>query len=139
MSFKVTDNKRIGVELDDQLTDMQNWLTVPAGYDGQDYHAFGVDSQGRQASRQYIWDTDTLQWVAGNSAGGAVGGGSASVTYQVAMDDHGTYLYVGESVPGTATSADSWRIKKVTDSGVLFADSTAAFIKKWDDRAVYTY
>ena len=73
MSYKITNNQRIGVELDDQTTDMQNWLTVPAGFDGQDYHAFSVDADGRQASKQYIWDTDSLQWVAGNSAGGLNG------------------------------------------------------------------
>lgn len=140
MSYKITNNQRIGVALDDQTTDMQNWLTVPAGFDGQDYHAFSVDADGRQASKQYIWDTDSLQWVAGNSAGGAVGGGgSASVSYQVLLDDTGTYLYVGEAAPGTAASAASWRIKRVTDSGVLYADSTASFTKIWDNRSTYTY
>lgn len=141
MSYQVTDKQRIGVELDDQTTDMQNWLTIPAGFDGEHYHAFGVDDQGRQSSKQYVWDTDSLSWVAAGAAGGIIGGGGGSTTtsYQLQMDDHGTYLYVGESVPGMATSSASWRIKKVTDTGVLFADATASFTKVWDNRATYTY
>lgn len=53
-------------------------------------------------------------------------------------------LYIGLAIPGTATSAASWQIRKMTYSGsnltqVDFADSSSDFVKSWDDRATYTY
>jgi hypothetical protein len=53
-------------------------------------------------------------------------------------------MYIGESVPGTATTAAGWRIKKVSedingDMTILWAQSTADFIHVWDNRATYTY
>lgn len=52
--------------------------------------------------------------------------------------------YVGEALPGTATSAAGWRIKKMVfgaDGDVMttFADGDAAFDNIWDDRASLTY
>jgi archaellum component FlaC len=53
-------------------------------------------------------------------------------------------MYVGESLPGTATTAASWRIKKITetstgDISVLWAQASADFVHVWDDRLTYTY
>ncbi len=139
MSYQVTNKDRIGVELDDQTTDMQNWLVIPAGFDGTNYHAFGIDDQGRQSTKQYIWDSSSLAWVAANSAGGVVGGGSSSVSYITMMDDTGTYLYVGEAVPGTSTSSANWRIRRVADTSVLYADGNSNFDNVWDNRTSLSY
>lgn len=110
------------------------------GYDGSSFNILHSDESGRGANKQYVWDTDTLSWVAGNSAGGVIGGGgTTSTTYQLLMDDTGTVLYVGESLPGTATNAASWRIKRVTDTSVKYADGITSFTKVWDNRTSYGY
>jgi hypothetical protein len=53
-------------------------------------------------------------------------------------------MYIGEAIPGAATSAAEWRIKKITESpsgdiSILWADSTADFVNTWDARLTYTY
>jgi hypothetical protein len=53
-------------------------------------------------------------------------------------------MYIGEAIPGAATSAAEWRIKKITetpsgDISILWADSTADFVNTWDVRLTYTY
>lgn len=53
-------------------------------------------------------------------------------------------MYIGEAIPGTATTAAGWRIKKVSetpsgDISILWAGSSADFVNTWDDRLTYTY
>jgi hypothetical protein len=62
-------------------------------------------------------------------------------TYDTAYEVSGNYIYLGESSPGTATSASSWRIQRVdTSTGYgRYADADPTFNKAWDDRASYTY
>lgn len=55
------------------------------------------------------------------------------------MDEVGTDLYVGESQPGTATSAASWRIKKVSDTAVQWADGDTLFNNVWDNHLSLSY
>ena len=53
-----------------------------------------------------------------------------------------TVTYVGEALPGTATSAPAWRIKKLdTSSGtsIRWADGDTLFNNVWDNRAGLTY
>lgn len=77
---------------------------------------------------------------------------SASVTpspaYALAVrtDDVGgtpDVTYVGESDPGSASSAAVWRIKRVTDDGTEFITvewaGGGSFDQIWDDRASLTY
>lgn len=51
--------------------------------------------------------------------------------------------YVGQAVPGTATSDTVWRIKKITEtvsgSSVDWAGGSAAFAWSWDDHLSLTY
>jgi hypothetical protein len=58
--------------------------------------------------------------------------------FSIRMDSAGATDYIGEAAIGTATSAASWRIKKVTSSSVLYA-STGTFNQIWDNRASLTY
>jgi YD repeat-containing protein len=57
----------------------------------------------------------------------------------------GNPVYVGEAIPGTATSKAEWRIKRLTYDAsdnpvtILWASGTVAFKHKWDDRASYDY
>lgn len=50
------------------------------------------------------------------------------------------YTYLGEALPGTATSAASWRIARVngTTDAVYYA-STGDFNQIWDNRASLSY
>lgn len=55
--------------------------------------------------------------------------------------------YIGEAMPGTATSEVKWRIRKMeydngTDqppTGETWADGVSTFTKEWDERDSYTY
>lgn len=61
--------------------------------------------------------------------------------YDSLIDEGATYTYIGKALPGTLTSASTWRIFRITNAtGVLrHADGVSTFTKKWDDRATYTY
>jgi len=55
-----------------------------------------------------------------------------------------TLSYLGEANPGTATSAASWRIKKLVfdaagDITVTYADGNSSFDNIWDNRASLSY
>lgn len=74
----------------------------------------------------------------------ASGGGSGTTQYALRLDDAGSGVtYVGEAVVGTATSAASWRIKRITEASgdltIEWADSDSNFDNVWDNRASLTY
>ena len=52
-----------------------------------------------------------------------------------------TYTYVGEALPGTATSAALWRVQRITvaNNTILFADGNAKFDNIWDNYATLSY
>ena len=65
-------------------------------------------------------------------------------TIMVEYDVSDNPVYLGEGVPGAATSDAAWRIRKVTWLGGLavsikWAGGTTLFDKVWDDRTTYTY
>lgn len=70
------------------------------------------------------------------------GGSSASVIYKKLIDDSTPNVtYVGQAVPGTATSAASWQIKKIDETSgvaITWADS-GDFTQIWDNRAGLVY
>lgn len=69
----------------------------------------------------------------------------SNMQYDKLIDTVDTIKYIGEAIPGTASSAVGWRIKKVdlSDPGgdiqIVWADNVTTFTKVWDDRATYTY
>jgi len=83
-------------------------------------------------------NAELLQEIANNTAG------SGSSAYTLLVEEaSSTITYVGEASPGTATSAATWRVKKILDSGgsttVSWADGASTFTKVWDDRASFSY
>lgn len=61
-------------------------------------------------------------------------------TYLTKYNDTGTYTYIGEAVPGTATSAASWRIQRITAAtGNIDWAGGASFNQVWDNRASLVY
>jgi len=65
------------------------------------------------------------------------------VQYNRLIDVVGSYTYVGEALPGTATTEAKWRIKRIEEIGedfnILWADGDANFNNIWDDRTSFTY
>jgi len=60
------------------------------------------------------------------------------------LDDAGSGVtYVGTAAPGAASSAATWKIKRMTESGadivIEWANGDAAYDNIWDDRAALSY
>lgn len=68
-------------------------------------------------------------------------GSSSTTVYTLRYDEGATYTYIGEANPGTATSAASWRVKRLTnaDNTIVFADGNSSFDNVWDDRLSLVY
>ena len=66
-----------------------------------------------------------------------------SAGYIVRLDEaSATITYVGQAVPGTATAAASWSIKRLDSTTgliVLWGGGTAGFSQIWDNRAALAY
>lgn len=68
----------------------------------------------------------------------------ATTQYALQLDDAGSGVtYIGDAVPGTATSAATWRVKRMTETGadiaIDWADGDADFDNIWDNRASLSY
>jgi hypothetical protein len=63
--------------------------------------------------------------------------------YGVRLDEaSSTITYVGQAVPGSATSSAVWAIKRLDSTSgliVLWADGNANFDNVWDSRAGLSY
>lgn len=67
---------------------------------------------------------------------------SGTGVYSKFIDDITPLMYVGEAVPGTATSAASWRIQLVdftNNPDIIVKWAGSGFTNVWDDRASLTY
>ncbi len=64
----------------------------------------------------------------------------ADVPLTTNIDDAGTYVYIGKTTPGTATSSNSWRISRITAStGTTQFSGNGEYNQSWDNRASLTY
>ena len=60
-------------------------------------------------------------------------------------DGEGKVIFIGLAVPGSAKSAASWQIRKITYDGIgaatniQFANSSTAFNQIWDNRSGLAY
>lgn len=68
--------------------------------------------------------------------------------FEGAYDGSDNLIYAGFAIPGTATSARNWQIRKLTYSGTnltsvtwpqINSKASTDYIFVWDDRASYTY
>lgn len=95
-----------------------------------------------QADVHSVGAVDALDVIVRDGSGVIVSGGD-STPYAIRVDEASAVVtYVGEADPGTATSAASWRVKKIdTTSGttVTWADGNASFDNIYDNRASLTY
>lgn len=71
--------------------------------------------------------------------------GSTSFSLKFDYDVSGNQIYVGWSIPGSATSDSTWRIMQQTFNGsnqltdVKWPAGSTAFSSVWDNRTTYTY
>ena len=67
----------------------------------------------------------------------------SSPTYESFVDTttDTNLVYLGKALPGTATSAASWQIKRYNKSAghMSFADDETTFTKQWSERTTYGY
>ena len=65
------------------------------------------------------------------------------VQFALQLDSVGATTYIGEAIPGTATSAALWRIKRMVETGpdlvITWADGNESFDNVWDNRASLSY
>jgi hypothetical protein len=67
-----------------------------------------------------------------------------SMAMKIALDEvSSTVTYVGEAITGTALSAASWRIKRISVTGTVtlieWADGNGSFDNIWNNRASLSY
>ena len=99
-----------------------------------------------------IWAPNSNQGHVGAPVtGSAIGGGKHAVDVATSStplatiidEPNATTTYVGVAAIGSATSASSWQIKRLSVSGtvttVSWADGNSAFDNVWDDRASLSY
>jgi hypothetical protein len=132
-------------------TDTQDAYT----YDGHYWQ------KSKIAHRNYVWNPVALGWEAFVQPGDTGGQGYevvglktvADIRINPAKEDGNLVLlqendafkilidgeYFGFAVPGSAIDSTVWRIKKITDSSVTFADGNKNFDNAWTNRANLNY
>jgi hypothetical protein len=78
----------------------------------------------------------------GNSTSGQAFNRVREADETILVDSVGSDIYIGYAVPGTATSASLWKIKRVNTVNpisIYWADSSTLYNKVWDSRASYSY
>lgn len=91
----------------------------------------------------YGWDSNNFEWVrlSSDDNGKLIVQNTPNTVF---IDEASSSItYIGEASPGTSTSEDLWRIKKLEESGtvtsILMADGNDLFDNSWDDRASLSY
>lgn len=68
-----------------------------------------------------------------------------AMQHKVEYNAAGDPVYIGRALPGIATSAESWQIRKVTydsarrPTAILFSSGSNEYAYKWDNRAGLSY
>lgn len=71
--------------------------------------------------------------------------GATNQTIRMDYDGSGNNVYIGWATPGTASSADGWRLMRQTFNGtgqmtiIEWPNASTAFTFIWDNRALYSY
>lgn len=115
---------------------------VPAAVDaeGRLLDAGFDSSEGVSKVAMLVWNSTLLQWERATSAGGGSGGsGSSGPTTKRFDKASPTVFYKGVATLGTATSAASWGIERITFDGQGNAVSSMYAVGSWDDRATLSY
>lgn len=101
-----------------------NWVNLSAVDNGDGTYSLKPPTTIENKLQSIIDNTDSLE-----------------SSYALRYDEGATYTYIGEAVPGTATSAASWRIKRLTnaDNTIVWAGGDSNFNNVWDDRASEAY
>jgi hypothetical protein len=103
-------------------------------------------NEGVHKVAMLVWNPSTLSWERGTGTANSGGGGSTAISPKNKKFDQAslTVLYMGEAVPGAATSAPVWSVKRVTfgsdglPASIDFA-ALGASTQVWDNRASLNY
>ena len=127
-----------GVSVVDAQVDLDGRLTITLS-DGSELDAGEIKLDGTKGPTFHqsggLSKSDVLKLIEAN----------VNMTYNTLIDTVGSHKYIGESLPGSATSAALWRIKRIdqTDTGgdvnILWANGLVTFNQVWDDRLSLTY
>jgi hypothetical protein len=102
----------------------------------------------RTVTRNMVWDEISLTWVRQTQTGASGGGGSGTLKTEMRYDADGNLLYYGRAIPGSATSAAVWQIRKYLYPGagpnqspteVLYANGSTSFDQIFDNRGTLSY
>lgn len=79
-----------------------------------------------------------------SSGNSIISNADLNFTQALENDSDGKAIFIGLAEPGTAKSADSWQIRKITYSGfavtdIQFAGGTNNFDQVWNDRSSLSY
>lgn len=117
-------------------------------------------SENKLHIAQYIWDTNTLNWIKQTGTSGGAGtdvsvtnfpstqqisGNVGSVTYSKRYEQvDSTLAYLGDAAIGASENSSVWRIQKLdfTAEGnvtITFADGNDNFDNNWSNRASLSY
>lgn len=117
-------------------------------------------SENKLHIAQYIWDTNTLNWIKQTGTSGGAGtdvsvtnfpsvqqisGNVGSVPYSKRYEQvDSTLAYLGDAAIGANESSSVWRIQKLdfTAEGnvtITFADGNDNFDNNWSNRASLSY
>lgn len=126
----------------------------PSGRDGQDgangtttYTGSGAPSAGLGIDGDQYIDVDNGDIYTKVSGTWQLQGNLGEVAQTVRTDTDGATpetIYRGRALPGTATSAASWRVERISiaadgDVSILFADGNDSYDNIWDNRASLSY
>jgi hypothetical protein len=105
--------------------------TAEAEHIGPDYTG---DNISAKKVANYVWDGGAWNRM-------VQPGESASYESRNDTTSDPNLVYLGKALPGTATSATSWQIKRYNKSAghMSFADDATTFNKSWDLRSSYGY
>ena len=105
-------------------------MALPKGILQREHDKFIEDITGKVAVRTY--DTALIQL-------------NRNYTQFIEYDGNGNAIYIGTALPGSATTATVWQVKRLTYDGsgnmtaLEWADGNDDFDNVWDDRASLNY
>lgn len=119
----------------------------PAGIGSEWHQGIGAPASGLGDDNDFYLDTESNDIYEKTSSVWALVGNLSEkqmLASQVDFTNNETIIYRGEALPGTALSAGSWRIRRLTispdnDVSTQWADGNDQFDNIWDDRLTLSY
>lgn len=117
----------------------------PTKYTTQEMQNYGFDEQFHQPTTEMMGYDPTSAGLRPLQTDPLGNLQTPTMTLQLDYVSGTNPVYVGSATPGSATSAASWQIRKLTFDGnnnvtaIQYAGGTPAFNQIWDNRASLSY